>query len=119
MAAKTYEGGCHCGKVRFETTVDPAQAISCNCSICQKHGLILTFVGESQFRLLSGENDLGEYRFNKHVIHHRFCRSCGVEPFARGQPPGAREPTIAVNVRCLDGLDVSALSPKPFDGRKL
>ena len=46
-------------------------------------------------------------------------RSCGVEPFARGQPPGAREPTIAVNVRCLDGLDVSALSPKPFDGRKL
>ena len=119
MAAKTYAGGCHCGKVRFEATTDPAGAIACNCSICQKHGLMLTFVGEPQFKLLSGEGELGEYKFNTHAIHHRFCRSCGVETFARGQPPGAPEPMIAVNVRCLDGVDVAALSPRPFDGRKL
>jgi hypothetical protein len=118
MAANTYSGGCHCGKVRFEATTDPGQAIACNCSICQKHGLMLTFVGEAQFKLLSGEGELSDYQFNKHVIHHRFCRSCGVEPFARGAMPDGT-PMIAVNVRCLDGVDVSTLNPKPFDGRKL
>ena len=118
MAATTYAGGCHCGKVRFEATTDLGQAMACNCSICQKHGLMLTFVGEAQFKLLSGQGELGDYQFNKKVIHHQFCRSCGLEPFARGAKPDGT-PTIAVNVRCLDGVDVSTLSPKPFDGRKL
>ena len=27
------------------------------------------------------------------------------------------KPMFAINVRCLDGVDVSKLSPKPFDGR--
>jgi len=26
---------------------------------------------------------------------------------------------IAINVRCLDGVDVSAVDPKPFDGRSI
>jgi hypothetical protein len=118
MAASTYSGGCHCGKVRFEATTDPGQAIACNCSICQKHGLMLTFVGEAQFKLLSGDGELGDHQFNKKVVHHRFCKTCGVEPFARGAKPDGT-PMIAINVRCLDGVDVSALNPKPFDGRKL
>jgi hypothetical protein len=119
MAAKTYSGGCHCGNVRFEATTDPDKAVACNCSICQKHGLVLTFVGDAQFKLLSGEGDLAEYKFNRYLIHHRFCRNCGVETFARGTPPGAPAPMVAINVRCLDGVDVTMLSPKPFDGRKL
>jgi hypothetical protein len=113
------QGGCHCGKVRFEVATDLAKLIACNCSICSRHGLILTFVPEAQFKLLSGADDLQEYLFNKHAVHHRFCRTCGVEPFARGTPPGARTPMIAVNVRCLDGIDVAALAPTPFDGRSL
>ena len=118
MATSTYSGSCHCGKVRFEATADPAQAIACNCSICQKHGLILTFVGDGDFKLIAGESELGDYQFNRHVIHHRFCKTCGVEPFARGAKPDGT-PMIAINVRCLDGVDVATLAPKPFDGRKL
>jgi hypothetical protein len=118
MAAKAYKGGCHCGKVRFEATADLDHVVACNCSICQKHGLMLTFTGEAQFKLVSGEEQLGDYQFNKKVIHHRFCRSCGVEPFARGAKPDGT-PMIAINVRCLDGVDASTLSPEPFDGRKL
>ena len=29
-----YEGGCHCGRVRFRVSGDLAQTIDCNCSIC-------------------------------------------------------------------------------------
>ena len=114
----SHTGGCHCGKVRFEVTTDPAQAMACNCSICAKHGLWLTFVKPEQFKLVSGLDDLGEYRFNKHVIQHQFCRGCGVESFARGETRDGK-PMFAINVRCLHGVDVSKLSPKPFDGRSL
>jgi hypothetical protein len=63
--------------------------------------------------------ELQEYLFNKHVIHHQFCRTCGVEPFARGTAPGAKAPKVAINVRCLDGIDVASLKPAPFDGKSL
>jgi hypothetical protein len=116
--AASHTGGCHCGKVRFEVTTDPTQAIACNCSICSKHGLWLTFAKPEQFKLVSGLDELGEYQFNKHVILHQFCRSCGVESFARGKMPDGK-PMFAVNVRCLDGIDISKLSPKPFDGKNL
>ena len=115
---KTYTGGCHCGKVRYEVTTDPAAPVACNCSNCAKHGLWLTFAKPDQFKLLSGESELAEYLFNKHVIHHLFCRTCGVESFARGVGSDQQE-MYAINVRCLDGVDISTLDPKPFDGRSL
>jgi hypothetical protein len=115
----TRQGGCHCGKVRFEVTTDLIPLVACNCSICSKHGLVLTFVPEAQFKLLSGAEDLQEYLFNKHAVRHQFCRTCGVEPFARGTAPGTQAPVVALNVRCLDGIDVASLAPKPFDGRSL
>ncbi|HEX3215528.1 MAG TPA: GFA family protein [Aestuariivirgaceae bacterium] len=116
--AKTYDGGCHCGKVRYRVVTDPAEAIACNCSRCAKHGLWLTFATPEKFTLLSGEDDLVDYLFNRRVIHHFFCRDCGVESFARAKTKDGRE-MFAVNIRCLDGIDTSALSPKPFDGKSL
>jgi hypothetical protein len=26
-------------------------------------------------------------------------------------------PTVGINLRCIEGLDVEALDPKPWDGR--
>jgi hypothetical protein len=65
MTETVHQGGCHCGKVRFEATTDLAHVISCNCSICTKHGLLLTFLPATKFTLLDGEEQLEEYRFNK------------------------------------------------------
>jgi hypothetical protein len=113
---KNYSGGCHCGRVRYETTTDPSQAIACNCSICAKHGLWLTFVPPQHFKLLSGLDDLADHQFNKHIIHHLFCRTCGVESFARGKSRDGKD-MFAINVRCLDGIDIAKLKPKPLDGR--
>jgi hypothetical protein len=116
--AKTYTGGCHCGRVRYEATTDPGQAIACNCSICSKHGLWLTFVKPQQFKLVCGIEALADYQFNKHVVHHVFCRTCGVESFARGKTKDGKD-MFAINVRCLDGVDIAQLSPKAFDGKSL
>ena len=35
---KTYEGGCHCGRVRFRVTADLSGVADCNCSVCTKKG---------------------------------------------------------------------------------
>jgi len=119
MADAKYEGGCHCGAVKFEATADLDNVISCNCSICTQRGLLLTFVPAEKFTLHRGDGDLADYQFGKRRIHHLFCRNCGVESFARGTVPGTEAEMVAVNVRCLDGVDLAALAPKPFNGRSL
>ena len=115
---KLYQGGCHCGKVRYEVKSGMEAVISCNCSICAKSGYWLTFVPESDFKLLSGGGDLADYQFNKKHIHHVFCKTCGVRSFAKGTSPDGVT-MIAVNVRCLDDVDLSTLKPAPFDGKSL
>lgn len=114
--ATKHAGGCHCGAVRYEVETGLSPVISCNCSICTKKGTLWTFVPEAKFSLLSGEENLGEYLFNKHAIHHMFCTDCGIESFARGTAPDGSA-TVAVNVRCLDGIELSELALTPYDGR--
>ena len=117
MAEVTSEaGGCHCGAVRFEATGDFSSAISCNCSLCQKRGHWLSFVPAANFRVTEGEAQLTDYQFNRHVIHHLFCPTCGIEAFARAVTPDGSE-MVAVNVRCIDGIDLSKVTVKPHDGR--
>jgi len=111
-----YQGGCHCGNVRFEADVDLAHVMTCNCSHCQAKGFMLTFVPADNFRLLKGEDAQTEYLFNKRAIQHLFCSTCGVQSFGRGQMPDGT-PTVAVNVRCLDGVDLETLEPQKVDGR--
>ena len=113
---KTYTGGCHCGKVRFEATTALAQGMACNCSICSKRGSLLTFVKQEQFNLLSGGDAVTDYQFGKKHIHHLFCPVCGVASYARGTAPDGQM-TYAVNIRCLDGVDVDAIKVTHFDGK--
>jgi hypothetical protein len=116
IETKTWTGGCHCGRVRYEVESGLDDLFSCNCSICQKRGTILTFVPQPKFHLISGEDALTDYQFNKKVIHHLFCSTCGVASFAMGEKPGAG-PMVAVNVRCLDGIDANELQPRFIDGK--
>lgn len=97
-------------------TADMSQVISCNCSICHKKGYLLTFVPADQLKLLSGEDVLSDYQFNKKNVHHLFCKECGVGAFGRGAMPDGKE-MFAINVRCLDGVDISALNLTPVDGK--
>ena len=114
--AQTYTGSCHCGNVKFEVTGDMTHVISCNCSICSRTGALLAFVPAAQFKLLKGEDAQGDYQFNKHVIHHVFCRVCGIKSFARGVARDGSA-TVAINTRCLDDIDLARLNVTPFDGK--
>lgn len=114
---KTYRGGCHCQKVRYEVNIDLKDAVECNCSHCQAKGLLLTFVPASDFTLKTGEDVLVEYLFNKLVIHHQFCKHCGVQPFSYGDKDG--EPMVAINVRSIDDIDLAEVNRIPFDGKSL
>lgn len=111
---ETYEGGCHCGRVRFRVTADLDKLTQCNCSICTKKGFLHLIVAPQQFELLSGDDDLLCYRFNTGAARHLFCRICGIHAF---YVPRSDPDKIDVNARCLDGIDLAALAPRPFDGR--
>ena len=112
----TYTGGCHCGAVRYRVAAKLEGAMTCNCSICQKTGTMLTFVPAASFELLSGQQVLTDYQFGRKSIHHLFCSTCGVRSFGRGRGPDGSE-MVAVNVRCLDGVDLATVPVKTFDGR--
>jgi hypothetical protein len=115
---KTHTGGCHCGKVRYEVNTALGQVISCNCSMCGRKGSLLTFVGEDAFKLLSGADATTDYQFNKHVIHHLFCSTCGISSYSRGTGSDGKK-MVAINARCLEDVDVSKLDVKHFDGKNM
>ncbi|MCB9597575.1 MAG: GFA family protein [Sandaracinaceae bacterium] len=108
-----YEGGCHCGAVRFRVRVDEHVAIDCNCSICRKKGFLHLIVPPDAFELVSGEDALVDYRFNTGVARHRFCRTCGIHAF---YTPRSHPDAVDVNVHCLDGDAAARFEVRPFDG---
>jgi hypothetical protein len=111
---KTYDGGCHCGRVRFRVRADLATTTVCNCSMCTKKGFIHVIVPLEDFEILSARDELTTYRFNTGVAKHTFCRTCGIHPF---YVPRSDPDKVDVNARCLDGVDVAQLDPKHFDGK--
>ena len=115
--SQTYSVGCQCGKVRYEVEMDLGEVIACNCSRCGRLGTLLAFAPASQFKLLSGDADVTEFKFNRHIIEHKFCATCGVESFALGTHPKTGARMAAINVRCVDGVDLDTLTVKKVDGR--
>lgn len=109
----TFEGGCHCGRVRFRVRVSKLEALDCNCSICTKKAFIHLIVAKDAFELLRGARDLTTYEWGTKTAKHTFCSVCGAHPFytPRSHPDG-----IDVNVRCLDDDGMARFSIAPFDG---
>ena len=111
---KVYEGGCHCGRVRFRVTTNLESVSDCNCSICHKKGFLHLIVEPAKFELLQGEAELTTYTFNTGVARHTFCRTCGIHAF---YVPRSHPDKIDVNLRCLEGVDLAEVKITPFDGR--
>lgn len=110
----THTGGCHCGRVRFEVDgPTDIQADECNCSICRMSGYLHMIVPKTDFRLLSGQDDIETYTFNTGVAKHYFCRHCGIKSFyvPRSHPDG-----YSVNVNCLQPDTIHSVTVTPFDG---
>lgn len=115
MHMVTHNGGCHCGRVRFEVIAPSRLEVTdCNCSICAKSAYLHLLVPKSRFNLLSGAEALTSYEFNTRTAKHLFCSTCGIKAFyvPRSHPDG-----YSVNARCLDGGTVEGLSVIPSDGK--
>lgn len=113
-----HRGGCHCGKIAYEFEGEIAGGMTCNCSLCAKRGGILAFIPETAFTLKTPRAAIGTYKFNKHVIDHHFCPDCGIAPFSEGKNPKG-ETMVAINLRCVDGVDPDALTIQSYNGRDL
>jgi len=111
-----YRGSCHCGNVAYEVEGTIESGLACNCSMCQRKGSLLWFVPKASFRLLTSEDAASVYLFNKHHIRHRFCPACGIHPYAEATDPKGN-PTAAINLRCIEGIDLESIPVKHFDGR--
>lgn len=111
---RTHKGGCHCGAVTYEVKGPrKLMAVSCNCSICRMSGFLHYIVEKDQFTLLSGEDNLTEYRFGSGEARHLFCKTCGIKSFyiPRSHPGG-----VSVNVHCLDRSTIDDVDITLFDG---
>lgn len=114
---RAYEGGCHCGRVRFRIEVDLEQTLigECNCSICTKKGILHLPVSRANMQILSGADDLTAYTFNTGTARHTFCRHCGIHAFYN---PRTDPQNYSVNARCLDAFDPDTMGPRRlFEGR--
>lgn len=109
----TYQGGCHCGRVRFEVIINKYEALDCNCTICSKKGFLHLIVPSEDFTLRQGNDSLTTYTFNTKTAKHKFCQVCGIHAFYQ---PRSHPNSIDVNIRCLDENIVFKFEIKPFDG---
>jgi hypothetical protein len=114
-----YTGSCHCGAVAFEVEGDlSGGAVACNCSICTAKGALLCAVPRDALSVTAPEEGLGTYSFHKHAIAHRFCKTCGIHPFAEDLN-ATGSPMAYINIRCLDGIDLASVPVMEFDGRSM
>jgi len=113
-----YKGSCHCGQVAFEVEGEIGSVMACNCSMCQRKGTLMWFVPRDRLRVLTRDDDASTYTFNKHVIRHRFCPTCGIHPYGEGVDPKGNA-MAAINARCLEGVDLDSLSVTRFNGRDM
>lgn len=113
-APEIFQGGCHCGAVRYRVTVRSRHAVACNCTICKKKGYLHLIVAEEDFDLLSGADAIETYTFGTHTAKHHFCRHCGIHSYYR---PRSHPERIDVNIHCLEGIEPSDFDFYSFDGR--
>jgi hypothetical protein len=110
-----HKGACHCGAVTFAFKAPSILTMTqCNCSVCSLSAYEHVFVPEDDFTLLTGAQDLTEYRFGSKAAIHLFCRHCGVKAFYR---PRSHPDKYSVNFRAITPGTLTISKVFPFDGK--
>ncbi len=114
---KLHTGGCHCGAVRYQVTIDASQASRCNCSICNKVSQLGGMVKPDAFRLLSGEESISKYVWGHKISHRAFCKHCGIHCFGAGHLAEIGGDFVSINLNTLDDVDPIDVKVTYWDGR--
>lgn len=115
---KLHKVSCHCGGVVGRVEAELTTGMECNCSICRRKGHLLAFVPASEFTLETARDNIAVYTFNAHRIRHQFCKICGCNPVSEGISPDGKS-MCAINLRCVDGIDLNEVKITKFDGASL
>jgi hypothetical protein len=82
------------------------------------------FVPADRLRMISGEQAMADYQWTPPGrpaphLHYRFCKTCGVRAFARGNSPDLGGEFYAVAIAALDDVPAQELvgKIKCVDGR--
>jgi hypothetical protein len=122
-----YQGSCHCGAVRFEVEAEIDHVRECDCSICRRRGALNFRVPRGALRILTPIDAMAVYRWGSMTGEDYFCRTCGIMPFRKPGALTAKERAAdrpefhgwAINVRCLEDVDVDRLPRHRIEGSKL
>lgn len=110
-----YKGHCHCGRIAFKVEGTLTEAMSCNCSLCQRKGSLMWFVPRKSMHLLTPDENASTYTFHKHIIKHRFCPVCGVHTYGEGTDTKGNR-MVSINIRCLEKIDLDSIPVVQCDG---
>jgi hypothetical protein len=125
--SQKYRGACHCGLTQFEIEAEIESVRVCNCSICQKRGTLIYRVENDKFQMLSDINLLSIYEWHTKTAQDFFCPQCGIMPFRKPRALTSDEllkgmvpfDGWAVNVRCIEGINITQLPVITINGREL
>jgi hypothetical protein len=113
---QTYQGSCHCGRVRFELRANIDHARVCDCSLCRRRGALNFRVEPEQVRFLTPLEDMTLYQWNTMTAKDYFCPTCGMLPFRQ---PRTAPHLWTVNLRCLEDFDLDSVEWRRLDGQRL
>ena len=71
------EASCHCGAVRIDVEVPPAQLTSCNCSLCRRLGTLWAYYRPGQVRIAQGAGTTVPYIQGDRTLAVHHCPTCG------------------------------------------
>ncbi|WP_296998162.1 MULTISPECIES: GFA family protein [unclassified Thalassospira] len=106
-----HQGGCHCGKVRFEIRGQLDNPVMCHCNLCRKlHGHVSAYARFNRKDLhLIEEDGLRWYRMSGKT-DRGFCKLCGTGLFWRP----VRSRSMAVMPGTLDDTSQLTMSGQIF-----
>ncbi len=124
---QTYRGSCHCGNVLFEVDADLDHVRVCDCSVCHRRGALIHRVEMNKLRLQVPWGAMTIYQWGSRTAKDYFCPKCGILPFRRPSDPTPQELLEGVepfngwgvNVRCLEGIDLSSIPIKEIFGSRI
>ena len=116
---KTYDGSCHCGRVKFEVDADIDHVRVCDCSVCHKRGALNFRVHLDDLRLQSPIEEMTTYQWHTLTSTDFFCPVCGISPLRIPRMNNEGGTIWMVNVRCLADVDAHSLPIDKVYGSQL